>query len=566
MRDGAGGNRPTTVDLALAFPPRALEAGRDYVALGRVRERARWGEAIAATVEGREPYRVTGRLSAPAEHACTCPARARPCKHGAALFLAFADDPESFLDLGLAALWYAGRPDELAAALADAFLGAEEPGLSSFARVPVRGESGWRALPLAELARLCAERDFPARARLSPEEEKSLYREALARAAREARDGPPDEGAPWLAAVEGAARLAAWGARLGTEELAAPLALLHRLLVSPPPGADRADISLRRSAFDALATLATRLPPRHEGSLFRILRAAFRILPAPEAAARWAARAAGEAEAARLDECEAEGAEAQAAARERRTEAVRALALGWHEAGRPELAAAAWDLHGDLAEADEGRVRAWVGAGDWARARAAAELGLARAPARMVPWFRRQLGRALLELGEPEAAVPLFAANFAESETVRAYRDLRLAARRTGAWEGMRAEAARRLAEAQWPEGGADGEGARGAPPGAAAPAALVAKLARWHSVARALADDAPLLALRYLAAALGALRAEAGRPQATGPDREPAPSRAALVEVEGALLALGERIAREGGPRRVRAWRAALAGDGGPT
>lgn len=557
MRSEAERHRPSAVELALAFPPRALEAGRDYVSLGCVRERARWGDAIAATVVGREPYRVTGRLSAPPEHRCTCPARGRPCKHGAALFLAYCDDPASFPDLGAVAAWYAGRPLELGEALAAAFLGEAEPDLASFVRASGGRAGDWSQLPLGELSRAAASDDFPVRARLSPEEERSLFREALARAkGADPGDVParPRDGARWLADLAVAARLSLWARRLGAGELAGALAYLRPLLADRPPGALEADLALRRDAFDALARLAARLPAPHEASLLRVLRSAFRLLPESEAGYRWASRSAEEAEAARLAELQADSLDAAREARLRRAQAVGAMAAGWREAGRPDLAAATWELHGDLEEADEGRVRAWAALGDWARVRDAARLGLSRSPARMVPWFRRELALALLELGESAAALPLFAANFAEAPTLRAYRDLREAARRAGTWEEVRAEAAERLATAAWPEAGGAWPQAGEARPQAAA---VTAKAEHWQAVARVLGEDAPLLALRYLAAAVSAVRREAAalsgaRPRDVG-------RQAALQEVEVALLALGEHLASEGGARRLGAWRAAL-------
>lgn len=566
---GQGRPRPITeVDVALLVPAATLERGRDYLGLGRVRDRARSGTWIGARVDGGDTYRVRASLASAPATDCTCPVRRQPCKHAAALLLAWAQQPDTFTDLDALAAGLKASPDALAAAFRESFLAGREPDLDAFLHaLAATMPPTWRTLPLDVL--LEAVTASPAGE--EPGGEAALWRDAFERVGREA-SASPDSVAATADRVWRRAALALWATRLGGEPVQiAVSALIAALEEVPAAFMDGEAAGRRRRAFDCAARVACRLERSRYGAALRILRGTWRLLPAGENAARWTAIAAGEAEAARAREIGLGDAASAAGrhdevpgARSRRESAVRALAAGWTEAGHPERAHAAWELHGDLDEADEGRVRAWMAAGAWERARDAARASLERAPARMVPWFRRQLALAHARLGEPAAALPFFAANFAEVPSLRAYRDLRDSARLTGGWEDARAEAAERLARSTWPAPG----NAASRPAGAASPAQggnLAARAEQWRAVAETLAEDAPLLALRYLAAAILACRrrkAVTAREGETG-ESEAGDSVAEEREAaaaEAALLACGEALARQGGARRVRAWRVALA------
>lgn len=502
------------VDVALFVPPRVLERGRDYLLLGRVGDLVRHGSLIAGRVEGSDVYVVTADLSGerPAT-ACTCPLRSQPCKHAAALLLSWAQAPSSFTDLAALAAALRARPGALEDALARAFAGAEAPSLDPFlqAAVGAGAPAGltWDAVPIDAI--LDEPPDLPGDA---ADELWSRCAERVAGAAAEA----PASTAARLETVWRWASLALWARRApgigSTRTREAVLRTLKALGAAAESGARDGTSARRLRVFDRVAQLASALERREYGDMLRLLRAAWRILPG-EAAERWSAvagRAAAEARWAELN--------GQPERRAARAAAARAWAAGWIEAGQPERAAAVWEVHADLDEASEGRVRAWVAAGDWARARDAARAGLERAAPSMVPWFRRQLALALMRLGRPAEAAPYFAANFEETPTVRAYRDLRAALQAAGGWTEAARAAAERLAAANWPET----EGA-------------VGRVSRWRAVAEVIAEDAPLLALRFLAAAIAALR------------------RAGDGAEADALRALGERIADAGGEPRRRAW-----------
>ncbi|MBE3590484.1 MAG: SWIM zinc finger family protein [Firmicutes bacterium] len=524
--------RLSPVDVALLVPPRTLERGRDYVLLGRVRGLVRRGARIAGEVEGGEVYHVSADLSTERPRTtCTCPLRSQPCKHAAALLLVWAEDPGRFADLDALAAALRARPEALASALEEAFAGPAAPGLEPFLRAAraagAAGGFSWDDAPLDAILEAPPE--------LPEEEARSLWLRCAVRLRAEAERTRPRGPAEHLEAAWRWASLALWARRLpGLPSGPAREAVQQALaaLEGHGPGTAGGGRARARRAFDRAAELAAALERPAFGDALRLLRAAWRLLP-EEAAARWEAAAIRAAAAARRAELEGD-----ADARARRAAAARAWAAGWSEAGRPERAAAVWELCADLEEADEGRVRAWMAAGDWARAADAARAGLERAAPPLVPWFRRQLALALMQLGRPEEAAPYLAANFEEAPTVRAYRDLRTALQATGAWAEAARAAAERLAAAHWPEPHDSGRRAPGTAPAAGGPApAAAARAARWRAVAEALAPDAPLLALRYLAAGVAVLRAAGEEDEAQ------------------ALVAFGGQLAAAGGEARRRAW-----------
>jgi hypothetical protein len=83
--------------MALAPDPASASAGqtlanaKKWTVLGRS-ERAIWGLCPGS---GKAPYQVRVDLSEPA-FKCSCPSRKFPCKHGLALLLMFAKQPDSF--------------------------------------------------------------------------------------------------------------------------------------------------------------------------------------------------------------------------------------------------------------------------------------------------------------------------------------------------------------------------------------------------------------------------------------------------------------------------------------
>ncbi|MBF2028087.1 MAG: SWIM zinc finger family protein [Oscillatoriales cyanobacterium C42_A2020_001] len=79
-------------DAASAKNGRGLAAIAKWSALGR-HERAVWGECQGS---GKVPYRTQIDLSEPAFR-CSCPSRKFPCKHGLALFLLLAKQPNEFV-------------------------------------------------------------------------------------------------------------------------------------------------------------------------------------------------------------------------------------------------------------------------------------------------------------------------------------------------------------------------------------------------------------------------------------------------------------------------------------
>lgn len=85
--------------LSLAPDPASAKAGRglanprNWVSLG-ANERVLWGECNGS---GIHPYQTQVDLAGPA-FKCSCPSRKFPCKHGLALFLLYASQPQSFAD------------------------------------------------------------------------------------------------------------------------------------------------------------------------------------------------------------------------------------------------------------------------------------------------------------------------------------------------------------------------------------------------------------------------------------------------------------------------------------
>ncbi|MDI3270522.1 MAG: SWIM zinc finger family protein [Bacillota bacterium] len=406
------------------------------------------GLLLSALVEGRHIYRSFALLSDEglAEGNCTC-RRPFPCPHLLALLLDYQEDPGSFADLTLVGSLLEEVPSLWQQALED-FLrqGPEASFLEMlWERVRASHREGERWLHLQ-----------PLRPRAYALQ---LWREAK----DQVLSTLPPSSPKYALSL---ARLLLWGRKLQLVEADDLWGLL--LGAFKGRGTGEGDPSLP----EAVAPLLGYLSEKERGLLLRLLSSLSRGF-APQEKARFASLLEKELAQAHLYEIASPGKVS------RRPALAAALARWYRLFGRHREELSVWQRHGDLPLAPEGKVRALEAMKDWPAMAEEAKKGLREAPAEKVFWFRRQWARALMAQGRHEEAWPLFLLNFEEGLTWRAYQDLKEAAQKAGQWDGVRLRAARLLARAYWPPKGRE----------------MALK------VAGALAQETPLLGLRYLKA-----------------------------------------------------------------
>lgn len=403
------------------------------------------GLLLSAVVEGRHLYRAHALVNEDGlTGGCTC-RRAFPCPHYLALLVAYQEDPGAFMDGSLIGTLLEEHPTLWQEGL-EAFL-RREPEASLLEILWSRVKALDRAWEVWLALQPLRPRDYASR----------LWEGVKAKALSSLTPSSPRYSGIL-------ARLLLWARKLKLpqgEDLWP--SFLASLKGTGPIGWDP-------TVLEAMAQLLGYLSLEEKGLLLQLLASLQRRLSSDEAR-RFTALLERELAQVQLEE--------PSSGKDRQ---VLALALSrWYRLlGRHREELSVWDRHGDLPLAAEGRVRAWEAMGNWEAMAKEARLGLREAPPEKVLWFRRQWARALMAQGKAKEAWPLFLLNFEEAPSWRAYRDLKDAAQKAQRWEEIRLRAARRLAEAYWPPRGK----------------ALALK------VADALAEEAPLLALRYLKAA----------------------------------------------------------------
>ncbi|MDI3298660.1 MAG: SWIM zinc finger domain-containing protein [Bacillota bacterium] len=410
--------RPAAVDEARLVElagVRALEAAWDYWMLGRVQARVRWRDRLAGRVDGyRDRYRVRARPSAEGvESACSC-GRRQPCRHAAALLLAWSREPESFADLeALAAPWEEAPAEELAD-LFWRFLQAPDEPLEAF--VEAGRSRAWERQPpegrLRHLEGFLGER---------PEEAPARFDELAASLAPRAGEGEEVR----LRRLELEGELLGrfldlpgeLRARLGLERWGR---LAERWLGELEAGATPAP----SSAFPLLARALAEpdLPP---GLYARLLRAAVRL--DPRGVVEELLRAASA-------RAEAERRLGRAGAEEERERSALALADLLALRGRGEEAARVLEEAAGLPAVGERRIEGCLARGDLRGAVDAARGSLAAADGAAVRYWRARLADLLEASGEAGEALALRVSNFAEGADLASYRRLREAALRLGRW------------------------------------------------------------------------------------------------------------------------------------
>lgn len=435
----------TTEQLAATLPAGTFAAAMDYLLDGRVTARVRRGERIYAHVRGySDTYRAAFGGGETLTGACEC-GRAQPCRHAAAVALAWAAERDSFLDLDRLLAGLTGPQVEAALAyVVDRCLGPE--GVDS-------------ALALLELSSDDGDRD-------------PLNLEAFLSAVRHLALSPVPARAAMVAELRArAGRLATrQGRTAGVRALAALLAEVARAASEPMPAADGVlTAELRAAAADLAALLkpvgldeaalrpalldlgvaVMAAPPGlvpdllHAGALLGAAAAEYLIQRMRAAVALACAEAAADGRVA--DGQSADGRTPALLARERASGLASALVDLLLAQGRDDDAVAFARAEALGPVGPQPLVAALAGAGRWDEAIAQARAALVAADGAVVRAWRRTLADLYRLAGRPAEALPYLAANYNERPDAELYRELRELACACGVWPELRAQAVSRL-------------------------------------------------------------------------------------------------------------------------
>lgn len=438
----------TTEQLAATLPAGTFAAAMDYLLDGRVTARVRRGERIYAHVRGySDTYRAAFGGGETLTGACEC-GRAQPCRHAAAVALAWAAERDSFLDLDRLLAGLTGPQVEAALAyVVDRCLGPEGVD-SALALLELSSDDGDRdplnLEPFLGAVRHLALSPVPARP--------AMVAELRARAGRLAtRQGR-------TAGVRALAALLAEVARAASEpmpaadgvltaELRAAAADLAALL--KPGGLDEA--ALRPALLD-LGVAVMAAPPGlvpdllHAGALLGAAAAEYLIQRMRAAVALACAEAAADGPTAVCAKGKGdEGAFSATLARERASGLASALVDFLLAQGRDDDAVAFARAEALGPVGPQPLVAALAGAGRWDEAIAQARAALVAADGAAVRAWRRTLADLYRLAGRPAEALPYLAANYNERPDAELYRELRELACACGVWPELRAQAVSRL-------------------------------------------------------------------------------------------------------------------------
>lgn len=438
----------TTERLAALLPTGTFAAAMDYLIDGRVAARVRRGDRIYAHVRGySDTYRAAFGAGEPLTGACEC-GRAQPCRHAAAVALAWAAERDSFLDLDRLLAQLAGPQAEAALSyVVDRCLGPAGVD-SSLALLELSSADGDRD-PLNLEAFFGAVRRLalstaPARA--------AVVRELRVRAGRLATRQGRTAGVRALAALLAEATRAGGDLvfaadRALIDELRAAAADLAALL---KPGG-LAGAALRPAWLD-LGAAVTAAPPGllpdllHAGALLGATAAEYFIQRTRAALALACAEAAAAGPAAACAKGESDdGALSAALASERARGLAAALVEFLLAQGRDDDAVAFARAEARGPVGPQPLIAALVGAGRWDEAIGQAQAALAAADSAAVRTWRRTLADLYRLAGRPAEALPYLAANYEERPDAELYRELRELAGACGVWPELRAEAISRL-------------------------------------------------------------------------------------------------------------------------
>lgn len=424
----------TTEQLVAALPSTTFATAMDYLIDGRVTARVRRGEWLYAHVRGHsDTYRAAFGGGETLTGACEC-GRTQPCRHAAAVALAWAAERDSFLDLDRLLAQLTGPQVEAALAyVVDRCLGPAGVD-SALALLELSSDAGDRD-PLSLEAYLGAVRRLalcPAPARAA------AVSELRARAGRLATRQGRTAGARALAALLAETARAAGDAmptadRALADELRAAAADLAALL--KPGGLDGAAL---RPALVDLGAAVMAAPP---GVLSDLLHAGALLGPA---AAEYLVQRTRAALALACAEAAADGQTPAALAGERARGRASVLVEFLLAEGRDDDAVAFARAEARGPVGPRPLIEALTGAGRWDEAIAEARAALLAADGDAVRAWRRTLADLYRLAGRLEEALPYLAANYEEAPDAELYRELRAVAEETGAWPELRAELERR--------------------------------------------------------------------------------------------------------------------------
>lgn len=407
----------TESDLSRILPAPLLTAAEDYLVAERLRRPAAAGSRLAARLEGfRSDYDVSARLDEEGlTTTCTC-GRHQPCRHAAALVLAWMRRRSWFTDLDALLRPLATRPgDELVALLGriavepdDRLTPLEEAALSSGeAGLPVppgrwlsRDDTATAVAWLAQgwdavLAALAAGRPDQALGELAGRLETAL------RLTRRSQD---EEGllGRFLAASLGQAEALGRDARLGPAGRRRGLDLCVLVLAEGPA-------DLAGAAGTALSALAGADPDLVGRARTRLLERVWHwgaaLLDRPDPAVLW-----------------------------RQGNLIDALCDLLEGVGRGDEALATLALFPRQFRATARRTAALRGAGRRVEALQALREGLEAAQGQSALDLHQWAGELLLELGRPQEAVPHFLALYLGRRGREAALELHAAAQAAGVW------------------------------------------------------------------------------------------------------------------------------------
>lgn len=438
----------TAERIASLLPAGAFAAAMDYLLDGRVTARVRRGERIYAHVRGySDAYRVAFDGEA-LSGACEC-GRAQPCRHAAAVALAWAAERDSFLDLDRLLAQLTGSDAEAALAyVVDRCLGPEGVD-SALALLELSSADGDRD-PLNLDAFLAAVRRLalcPAPARAEAVGELRVRAGRLA--ARQGR----------TAGVRALAALLAEATRAGDLALAADLALTGELRAAAAdlaallkPGGLSA--TALRPAWLDLGAAVMAAPPGlasdllHAGTLLGAAAADYLIQRTRAALALACAEAAADEHRAGERGTGGKTGDGQtpaALASERARGLAAALVDFLLAQGRDDDAVAFARAEARGPVGPQPLIAALAGAGRWDEAIAQAQAALAAADSAAVRTWRRTLADLYRLAGRPTEALPYLAANYDERPDEELYRELRELACACGVWPELRSEVLGRL-------------------------------------------------------------------------------------------------------------------------